>query len=129
MGYRTRGKANGEGMDTNTAQTGLDDKLKHFFKQYPVDIRAVDYLTSSLPGVVDRVTSEFVPRNRGEADYSALVMAFTKRCREQERAAAGTALPSMGNYDNQGGHCAFSHHGSHSDYKDTVPPWKRARTY
>mmetsp|Transcript_75686 Transcript_75686/g.234236 ORF Transcript_75686/g.234236 Transcript_75686/m.234236 type:complete len:165 (+) Transcript_75686:101-595(+) len=76
------------------------DELNTFLQRYPVDARALDYLSTSSPGVVSRVVREFAPKQEGEADYSPLVMAFTKRIRGDERAGAG-------------------------GYAD--PPWKRPR--
>lgn len=61
-----------------------DDLLHRFFQQYPVDERAIDFLTSSPPMVIERVIREFRPKREGDSDYSQIVMAFTKRCRDQE---------------------------------------------
>mmetsp|Transcript_111891 Transcript_111891/g.311442 ORF Transcript_111891/g.311442 Transcript_111891/m.311442 type:complete len:587 (-) Transcript_111891:104-1864(-) len=78
------------------------DELNNFMQRYPIDARALDYLSTSSPGVVSRVVREFSPKQEGDSDYSALVMAFTKRCRGEERAGAGSYFE---------------------------PPWKRARAF
>jgi len=77
----------------------LEAALGRFLRKYPVDERALDYLTSQPPEIVDKVMREFQPKNEGDADYSAIVMTFTKRCRGDG--------------------------GSGRAYGE--PPWKRAR--
>jgi len=72
----------------------LEEALNAFLERYPVDARAIDFLTTSSPSVIDQVVREFKPKKEGDADYSAIVMTFTKRCREQERSgAAGSREP------------------------------------
>lgn len=85
---------------------GVGDELNSFLQRYPVDARALDYLSTSSPGVLSRVIREFAPKQEGDSDYSPLVMAFTKRLRGEER----TGVMSM-----PGGFLE--------------PPWKRPRAY
>merc|ERR1712176_333867 len=59
----------------------LQDKLDSFLHRYPVDERAMDYLNSCWPEVIERVVREFVPKQEGDRDYSAIITSFTKRIR------------------------------------------------
>mmetsp|Transcript_27374 Transcript_27374/g.59766 ORF Transcript_27374/g.59766 Transcript_27374/m.59766 type:complete len:840 (-) Transcript_27374:162-2681(-) len=83
----------------------LDRAVGRFMARYPIDANAIDYLMSSSPAVVDQVVREFQPRQEGEADYSALVMSFTRRCRGQEdgRKPSGSSGAQAGGYS-QGHH-------------------------
>jgi len=54
-----------------------------FVKKYPVDDRAFNFLTTAPPAVQLRVLKEFRPQRSGEADYSALLTTFTKKCMDQ----------------------------------------------
>jgi len=75
-----------ENLPNVAAAAGLSsEELNLFLQRFPIDARAVDYLGSSTPVVVGRVIREFAPRQEGETDYSALVMAYIKRCRGDER--------------------------------------------
>jgi len=65
-----------------------DEALAQFFARYPVDERALDYLATASPSVIDRVMTGFRPKQEGDSDYSALVMTFTKKCKDQEQWAA-----------------------------------------
>merc|ERR1719265_55886 len=85
-----------------------DARLSQFLSRYPVDERAADFLSQSPSSVVDRVMATFQPKREGESDYSAIVMSFTKRCREQER---GYGAPVGAGYGDEYG----------------APAWKRAR--
>lgn len=62
--------------------TGPDQyELDAFVQKYPVDERAYAYLSESPPDVLSRVLNEFKPKREGESDYSGIVVAYVKRCR------------------------------------------------
>merc|ERR1712093_709960 len=61
---------------------GHDSQLRRFLARYPIDERANDYLCMQGRHIIDRVISGFKPKREGESDYSAIVMSFTKRCRD-----------------------------------------------
>ena len=88
-------------------------ELGAFLARFPVDRWARERLRRCSAGVQAKVLKGFVPRSEGEADYSALVMAYltkvkggkdgvtsygklteAKRHREQEWAAQGRWKPS-----------------------------------
>ncbi|CAK0908706.1 unnamed protein product [Prorocentrum cordatum] len=54
--------------------------VEAFLAKYPVDGRAREFLLAAPPEVRSQVVQEFRPRVEGEADYSGLLMAFTRRC-------------------------------------------------
>jgi hypothetical protein len=85
---------------------GQDAELRRFLSRYPCDERATDFLCTQTPDIINRVMNEFVAKREGDPDYSAIVMSFTKRCRDDSSRMGGGGL-GVG-YD---------------------PPWKRARTY
>jgi hypothetical protein len=89
------------GRDSRAGGGDLDAALRRFLDRYPVDERATDYLCTQPPHILDRVLHEFQPKKEGDSDYSAIVMSFTKRCRDQDRSAGDQMY---------------------------APPWKRART-
>lgn len=67
-----------------------DEAVQQFFQRYPCDVRAVDFFNISGQDVQAQVLREFRPRSEGEADYSAPLTAFLKRCRiDRERNGAG----------------------------------------
>eukprot|EP00428_Durinskia_dybowskii_P011801 CAMPEP_0170209688 /NCGR_PEP_ID=MMETSP0116_2-20130129/4434_1 /TAXON_ID=400756 /ORGANISM="Durinskia baltica, Strain CSIRO CS-38" /LENGTH=132 /DNA_ID=CAMNT_0010460171 /DNA_START=70 /DNA_END=464 /DNA_ORIENTATION=- len=55
-------------------------ELDDFFKRYPVDDGAKEFLLSKPLEVQRTVAQEFKPPREGEEDYSALLMSFAKRC-------------------------------------------------
>lgn len=57
-------------------------QVEAFRRRYPMDQRAYDYLQESGPEVIDLVLQEFRAKREGDPDYSAAVVAFTRRCRE-----------------------------------------------
>lgn len=57
-------------------------QIEDFMLQYPLDESAYNYLTNSSAEVRLRVLKEFKPKTQGEADYSALCITFTKKCRQ-----------------------------------------------
>jgi len=67
----------------NQGAQALEQAVHDFCMRFPVDDRTVEYLKSSPPDVISRVLREFKPKIEGEADYTRLVMAFTKNCRAQ----------------------------------------------
>jgi len=77
------------GQQAGDLDQELQSMLHHFLTRFPVDDRCVEYLTRSSPQVVHRVVTEFVPKTEGDADYSAIVMSFTKRVKEQVRLGLG----------------------------------------
>lgn len=79
-----------------------DAELRRFLNRYPVDERAMDYLSMQPPDVIGKVLGGFKPKKEGDSDYSAIVMSFTKRCRDQDAPRGGSS--------------------------DSGTPWKRART-
>merc|ERR1712203_44707 len=54
------------------------DEYDAFRDRYPMDDRAFDCLTGAPAEVQRVVVSRFKPRSEGDADYSALVMAFVR---------------------------------------------------
>lgn len=96
--------------------TGLQD-LRNFCARYPMDERAVDYLRESPPEVIDQVLREFKPKREGDGDYSAPVVAYTKKCRNMAMGSFHPPPPSGGG--------SYGMHGA-QNYGPT-PPWKRPR--
>jgi len=85
---------------------GADAELRKFLNRYPCDERATDFLSTQPPDVIYRVVNEFQAKREGDSDYSAIVMSFTKRCKDSSRVGGGFG---------GGGGAAYE------------PPWKRAR--
>ena len=56
-------------------------EFEDFVKQYPTDGRAFDFLVQSPPEVLVKALSDFRPRKKGQADYSALLTVFVKKLR------------------------------------------------
>mmetsp|Transcript_4433 Transcript_4433/g.10767 ORF Transcript_4433/g.10767 Transcript_4433/m.10767 type:complete len:710 (-) Transcript_4433:39-2168(-) len=73
------------------SEGALERALATFVRRYPIDERAMDFLYTQSAAVVEHVVSAFAPKAEGQADYSALVMSFTKRCREQVQGSEGPA--------------------------------------
>lgn len=68
---------------------GLEWELESFRGQYPMDDRAFQYLLDSPPEVCAEVLEKFAPKQeRGDSDFSAPIISFTKRCRQ-----GGSAQP------------------------------------
>eukprot|EP00930_Biecheleria_cincta_P086968 TRINITY_DN7622_c0_g1_i1.p1 TRINITY_DN7622_c0_g1~~TRINITY_DN7622_c0_g1_i1.p1 ORF type:complete len:395 (-),score=49.25 TRINITY_DN7622_c0_g1_i1:80-1264(-) len=63
------------------------DKLDDFTQRYPCDEDAINYILNSDPGVQMAVLQGFKPKREGEADYSALVISFTKKQRQNLQSA------------------------------------------
>lgn len=103
-GFTSPGAYGAAGGVANAAPDGLSDEMNAFLARFPVDARAVDYLSTSSASVQARVIREFAPKQEGDADYSPLVMAFTKRIKGEER-----GIPAPGGFPE--------------------PPWKRPRAY
>ncbi|CAE7876187.1 ASPH [Symbiodinium necroappetens] len=62
-----------------------DSALRMFRQRYPMDDRAFDFLKSAQPWVQQEVLENFAPQ-RLDSDYSALIIAFAKKCRERDQA-------------------------------------------
>jgi len=56
-------------------------EVREFCARYPIDEEALSYLMNCPPEVHLTVARDFRPKTDGEADYSALVISFSKRCR------------------------------------------------
>eukprot|EP00929_Paragymnodinium_shiwhaense_P011589 TRINITY_DN11752_c0_g1_i1.p1 TRINITY_DN11752_c0_g1~~TRINITY_DN11752_c0_g1_i1.p1 ORF type:complete len:509 (+),score=97.47 TRINITY_DN11752_c0_g1_i1:107-1633(+) len=68
---------------------GLSPAVEFFFTRYPCDDRAKQYLLNTPEDVQERVVQNFKPKREGEADYSAIVISFTKNTRaDMDRLAA-----------------------------------------
>mmetsp|Transcript_75906 Transcript_75906/g.235011 ORF Transcript_75906/g.235011 Transcript_75906/m.235011 type:complete len:526 (-) Transcript_75906:53-1630(-) len=84
------------------AGMGADDPLQMqaglmaFRERYPFDEDAWNYLMNSPPEVQRQVMQDFKPKQEGEADYSALVITFAKRCRGAMAAAQASVAPFRG---------------------------------
>lgn len=76
-------------------------EVEAFRQRYPMDEQAYNYVVRSAPEVQEQILREFKAKNEGEADYSALVISFAKRCRGQ---AAGQQRQGDG----------YGHNGQHS---------------
>lgn len=103
---RDQGPASGGQSGLGAGGAGSDAELRRFLDRYPCDERAIDFLCTQTPDVIHRVVNEFAAKREGDSDYSAIVMSFTKRCKDDSLRGGG------GGYG-----VAFA------------PPWKRARTY
>mmetsp|Transcript_63302 Transcript_63302/g.125175 ORF Transcript_63302/g.125175 Transcript_63302/m.125175 type:complete len:562 (-) Transcript_63302:91-1776(-) len=66
---------------TTVNAAGLASEIQYFRDRYPFDDEAYNYLVHSTIEVQRQVLREFKPKVEGEADYSALVISFSKRCR------------------------------------------------
>merc|ERR1712228_609504 len=69
--------------------------VEQFQQRYPIDQDAINYLLNSSVEVVDRVVREFQPKIEGEADYSSLVISFTKSRRMDEMRQNGQPPPKF----------------------------------
>ncbi|CAE7235471.1 ASPH [Symbiodinium natans] len=58
-----------------------EHELQAFRDRYPFDEDAYRYIVSSPPHVQREILRTFKPPREGEEDYSALVITFSKRCR------------------------------------------------
>jgi len=63
------------------------DELDDFLQRYPCDEDAQNYVLNSTPDVQLAVLQSFKPKQEGEADYSALVISFTKKQRQNRPSA------------------------------------------
>jgi len=71
--------------DANVSAGVTDEAVARFFERYPCDARATDYFQSCPADVQAAVLRDFRPRSEGDADYSAAVTAFVKRCKSHSR--------------------------------------------
>jgi len=74
-----------------------DPKLAAFRERYPVDDRAFDFLAKQPGEIQTAVISDFRPREEGQADYSALLTNFVRRCMNQARARRPVVAPVRAN--------------------------------
>ncbi|CAK0893427.1 unnamed protein product, partial [Prorocentrum cordatum] len=68
-----------------------DQEYQEFRGRFPHDEAAHLYLENSSPEVQKQVLETFRPQREGEADYSALLITYTKRCRLGAQAAASAS--------------------------------------
>eukprot|EP00747_Dinoflagellata_sp_TGD_P077445 gnl/TRDRNA2_/TRDRNA2_159594_c0_seq1.p1 gnl/TRDRNA2_/TRDRNA2_159594_c0~~gnl/TRDRNA2_/TRDRNA2_159594_c0_seq1.p1 ORF type:complete len:517 (+),score=94.36 gnl/TRDRNA2_/TRDRNA2_159594_c0_seq1:57-1607(+) len=94
---RLRSTMASQANESNSSMAS-QEALDAFLKRYPVDQDAYNYLMGSSPGVQARVCREFKPKREGEADYSAIVLTFAKRCRDDERSRGPAAVPMHGSF-------------------------------
>jgi len=66
----------------------LASEIQAFRDRYPFDDEAHNYLVNSTIEVQRQVLREFKPKVEGEADYSPLIISFSKRCRGALQAIA-----------------------------------------
>ena len=69
--------------------------LEGFRQRYPMDDRAFDFLKCAPAFVQQQVLEHFNPQRKDEADYSALIISFAKKCREREQANFAAKRPRM----------------------------------
>ncbi|OLQ02832.1 hypothetical protein AK812_SmicGene14280 [Symbiodinium microadriaticum] len=60
----------------------MEGMVQELRTRYPFDDAAYNYIMASLPVVIREVLNSFKPPKEGEADYSALVISFAKKCRQ-----------------------------------------------
>mmetsp|Transcript_7363 Transcript_7363/g.23068 ORF Transcript_7363/g.23068 Transcript_7363/m.23068 type:complete len:608 (-) Transcript_7363:66-1889(-) len=80
------------------AATTLEADIQAFMLQFPVDEAAYNYLMNSTPEVQRTVLRDFRPKIEGESDYSALVITFTKKCRQTVPQQQAFVQPYMQQY-------------------------------
>eukprot|EP00933_Yihiella_yeosuensis_P022425 TRINITY_DN17661_c0_g1_i1.p1 TRINITY_DN17661_c0_g1~~TRINITY_DN17661_c0_g1_i1.p1 ORF type:complete len:386 (+),score=67.95 TRINITY_DN17661_c0_g1_i1:151-1308(+) len=73
----------------------LEPEIEAFRARFPFDEAAYLYIKDSPADVQREILTTFRPKQDGESDYSALVISFSKRCRNN---AEHAAMPSRG-YD------------------------------
>lgn len=69
------------------------EELDDFRDRFPCDEDAFNYILNSSPEVQVTVVQNFKPKNEGEADYSALVIGFTKRQRQNLQSVGPARQP------------------------------------
>jgi len=74
----------------------LTQALQEFIKRYPVDEKAASLLALADPAIQLKVLQEFRPQREGDADYSALLTTYTKKCAEQMGIVLQIPLPPLG---------------------------------
>lgn len=72
-----------------------EDEIATFCGRYPIDDRALDYLSTSPSAVQHKVLAEFRPRNENEPDYSSLVTSLVKKLRMTERTETAPTLSAV----------------------------------
>jgi len=69
------------GVYAQQTDFGLED-LEAFRARYPCDDEAFRFVTSAPPHVRQMILQTFKPPREGEEDYSALIITFSKKCRQ-----------------------------------------------
>eukprot|EP00929_Paragymnodinium_shiwhaense_P086449 TRINITY_DN4696_c0_g1_i1.p1 TRINITY_DN4696_c0_g1~~TRINITY_DN4696_c0_g1_i1.p1 ORF type:complete len:612 (-),score=98.74 TRINITY_DN4696_c0_g1_i1:372-2207(-) len=72
---------------------GQEDFLGAFLNLYPCDTRAEEFLRNIPLEVQQRVVQDFKPRQEGDADYSAALTVYIKRCVEDFERRQRNARP------------------------------------
>lgn len=86
-------------VESPALQAEIEDLMQVFRQQFPMDEAAYNYIVNSPPGVQTQVLRDFHPPREGESDYSALIIAFTKRCRMSgQMARHPPTMPSFGQF-------------------------------
>mmetsp|Transcript_32096 Transcript_32096/g.75342 ORF Transcript_32096/g.75342 Transcript_32096/m.75342 type:complete len:561 (+) Transcript_32096:42-1724(+) len=93
-GYDAMG---GHPARSSTARPGVPGRsladmpieLQELLMRYPVDERAMEFIASAPEAVQMRVAKEFRPHHEGQADYSALLTSFVKKCMDVTPGAMG----------------------------------------
>ncbi|CAJ1352665.1 unnamed protein product, partial [Effrenium voratum] len=67
--------------DTAQERQAMEGQVQALRLRYPFDDAAYNYIMASQPSVIKEVLASFKPPKEGEADYSALVISFAKKCR------------------------------------------------
>lgn len=112
---------------TEEAPAPSEEDIAAFRDRYPMDERALEYLTSSPAAAQHKVLSEFKPRNEGEPDYSSLITSLVKKARQTVSAGP----PWRGHAAGAGGRASV--HGPSLEqlraFRDRFPMDERAWEY
>jgi len=81
MSRKSKGEGKGKASRGDDRDDG--DPLNSFRRRYPMDDRAYKLMEEADPKVRTTVINDFRPRREGEADYSALVMAFVRAVQQR----------------------------------------------
>jgi len=87
-----------QATEAHTAASVSEEAVARFFDRYPCDSRAFDYFHMSTVEVQAQVLRDFKPRQEGEADYSAAITAYVKRCRAQQQESGGSSWRPSGSW-------------------------------
>lgn len=107
-------------------QRSQPSQLELFLQKYPVDEKAHAYLVGSSPEVQHDVISNFKAKREGEEDYSAIVITFTKRCRDRDAQRLGRGvtrpMPAPAYYPPAP---PQAYHAPPPVYHQDIPPWRQ----